>query len=77
MQHSACRGLRERVIRQGEMIEANLDVAGHNERLGDCSRLAESRFGIRKDGAVDLALVRFEGGYVGIAEDREPVRPQL
>lgn len=67
--------LSQRVVRQREMVEADLDIAGARQRLGDCPRLGQARFSSRQGVGINLALVRLECRYMRVTKNGEAVRP--
>ena len=59
------------------MIEADPDIAGPCQRIGDRLGLSMPLEAIGQRGLVDLALVFLEARDMGIAEHRKAVRAQL
>lgn len=73
MEPSRPRGDGQRVVRQGEMVDADRLVAGRSQRrrrgLGHGDALGRAGQG----GILDLALALGDPGHMGVAEERDPV----
>src|SRR5579883_2099626 len=74
MQPAGLLGAREVVLRPGEMVHADVTVAGGAEPVDRELEERDARGGVRKRLAVDVALRLEEPRHVRIAVDREPVR---
>ena len=74
-QRSPLRCVGEFILGQGEVVEADPEVARSHQRRGNGFGLLVARHCIRQHGFVDQALVLLERGDMGISEDREAIRP--
>ncbi len=75
MQPSACRSLRQRIARQGEMVEANRDIAIVEHLVMTERRHAKTRYCPRQRARIDLPLARDHVRDMGIAEQRHALGP--